>query len=202
MDERTTRAAKAQFGVPGLDDVLNGGLARNRLYLMEGAPGSGKTTLGLQFLFEGANAGEKGLYITLSETEQELRETAASHNWSIPQNIDIFELVPPESLLDEKQQQSLLYSSDLELGETTNRIFEAMERSKPSRVVLDSLSEIRLLAQNSLRYRRQILALKHYFAQRDALRYAARRTHTGIRRGKATIARLEISRPTISRRLS
>jgi KaiC/GvpD/RAD55 family RecA-like ATPase len=167
MDQRTSRTAKALFGAPGLDDILNGGLARNRLYLMEGAPGSGKTTLGLQFLIEGANAGEKGLYITLSETEQELRETAASHNWSIPANIDIFELVPPESLLDDKQQQSLLYSSDLELGETTTRIFEVMERSKPSRLVLDSLSEIRLLAQNSLRYRRQILALKHYFAQRD-----------------------------------
>jgi circadian clock protein KaiC len=167
MDEITSGAAKAQFGVRGLDDVLNGGLARNRLYLMEGPPGSGKTTVGLQFLLEGAKAGEKGLYITLSETEQELRETAASHNWSIPPNIDIFELVPPESLLDEKQQQSLLYSSDLELGETTNRIFEAMHRSKPSRVVLDSLSEIRLLALNSLRYRRQVLALKHYFAQRD-----------------------------------
>jgi len=118
-------------------------------------------------LLEGARGSEKGLYITLSETEQELREAAASHDWSIPDNIDIFELVPPESLLDEKQQQSLLYSSDLELGETTTRIFEAMERVKPERVVLDSLSEIRLLAQNSLRYRRQILALKHYFAQRD-----------------------------------
>jgi circadian clock protein KaiC len=99
---------------------------------MEGAPGSGKTTLGLQFLLEGTNAGEKGLYITLSETEQELRETAAPHNWTMPENVDVFELVPPESLLDEKQQQSLLYSSDLELGETTNRIFEAMEQSKPS----------------------------------------------------------------------
>lgn len=118
-------------------------------------------------MLEGATAGEKGLYITLSETEQELREAAASHGWSIPNTIDIFELVPPESLLDEKQQQSLLYSSDLELGETTKRIFEAMERVKPARVVLDSLSEIRLLAQSSLRYRRQILALKHYFAQRD-----------------------------------
>ena len=139
MDEKTSRTAKAQFGVPGLDDILMGGLTRNRLYLMEGAPGSGKTTLGLQYLLEGANAGEKGLYITLSETEQELRETAASHNWTIPENVDVFELVPPESLLDEKQQQSLLYSSDLELGETTNRIFEAMERSKPPRVVLDSL---------------------------------------------------------------
>jgi circadian clock protein KaiC len=167
MDERMSRGAKAQFGVAGLDDVLLGGLTRRRLYLIEGVPGSGKTTLGLQFLLAGANAGEKGLYITLSETEQELRETAVSHDWDIPDNIDIFELVPPESLLDETQQQSLLYSSDLELGETTNRIFEAMERSKASRVVLDSLSEIRLLAQNSLRYRRQILALKRYFAQRD-----------------------------------
>jgi KaiC/GvpD/RAD55 family RecA-like ATPase len=105
MDQRTSRAAKAQFGAPGLDDILNGGLVRNRLYLMEGVPGSGKTTLGLQFLLEGANAGEKGLYITLSETEQELRETAASHNWSIPSKIDIFELVPPESLLDEKHSK-------------------------------------------------------------------------------------------------
>ena len=167
MDANAKRPPKALFGVTGLDEVLSGGVARNRLYLLEGAPGSGKTTLAMQFLLEGARGSEKGLYITLSETEQELREAAASHDWSIPDNIDIFELVPPESLLDEKQQQSLLYSSDLELGETTTRIFEAMERVKPERVVLDSLSEIRLLAQNSLRYRRQILALKHYFAQRD-----------------------------------
>jgi circadian clock protein KaiC len=108
-----------------------------------------------------------GLHITLSETEGELRETAASHNWSIDKDIEIFELAPPESLLDEKQQQSLLYSSDFELGETTQRIFDVMERVKPRRLVLDSLSEIRLLAQSSLRYRRQILALKHYFAQRN-----------------------------------
>ena len=109
----------------------------------------------------------RGLYITLSETEQELRDTATSHHWTIPEAFKVFELVPPENLLDENQQQSLLYSSDLELGETTNRIFQAMDRAKPQRVVIDSLSEIRLLAQSSLRYRRQILALKHYFAQRD-----------------------------------
>lgn len=160
--------AKIQFGIPGLDDVLCGGLTRDRQYLFEGMPGSGKTTLAMQFLLEGARLGEKGLYITLSETAEELRETAASHGWTLPKEIDLFELVPPESLLDERQQQSLLYSSDLELGETTKRIFDAISASKPERVVLDSLSEIRLLAQSSLRYRRQILSLKHYFSQSGA----------------------------------
>src|SRR5215204_4211786 len=103
-----------------------------------------------------------------SLTEQELRDGAASHGWSIGDGIEVFELAPPESLLDEDQQQSLLYSSDLELGETTKRIFEAIEKSKPQRIVVDSLSEIRLLAQSSLRYRRQVLALKHYFARTGA----------------------------------
>jgi circadian clock protein KaiC len=159
---------KAPIGVAGLDDILHGGLAKGRLFLLEGPPGTGKTTLALQFLLEGARTGEKGLYITLSETEQELRDGAASHGWTIGDNVEIFELAPPESLLDEDQQQSLLYSSDLELGEMTQRIFEAMTRAEPARVVLDSLSEIRLLAQSSLRYRRQILALKHYFARRAA----------------------------------
>ena len=168
MDEITHQTSKARLGIVGLDDILLGGLRRDRLFLIEGSPGAGKTTLALQFLLEGARAGEKGLYITLSETEAELREVVVSHGWSLSDGIEIFELVPPENLLDEKQQQSLLYSSDLELGETTQRIFEAMERSKPRRVVIDSLSEIRLLAQNSLRYRRQILALKHYFGQRAA----------------------------------
>ena len=117
------------------------------------------------FCCEGAKAGEKCLYITLSETERELRDGAASHGWSLDDRIEVFELLPPESLLDSEQQQSLLYSSDLELGETTKQIFEAVARSRPDRVVLDSLSEIRLLAQSSLRYRRQVLAIKHYFAQ-------------------------------------
>ena len=161
------RSDKANFGIEGLDDVTVGGLSRGRLFLAEGSPGTGKTTVATQFLIAGAAAGESSLYITLSETEDELRAGAKSHGWPL-EGIDIFELVPPESLLDEDQQQSLLYSSDLELGETTKRIFEAFERVKPKRVVLDSLSEIRLLAQSSLRYRRQILALKHYFARSGA----------------------------------
>ncbi len=155
-------------GVSGLDDILAGGIARGRLFLLEGSPGTGKTTIASQFLLAGVEAGETVLYITLSETDEELRDGAASHGWTFDNNFHVFELVPPESLLDDDQQQSLLYSSDLELGETTKRIFESFERLKPSRVVLDSLSEIRLLAQSSLRYRRQILALKHYFSKHRA----------------------------------
>jgi circadian clock protein KaiC len=158
---------KAAFGVEGLDDITVGGLQRGRLFLLEGNPGTGKTTIATQFLNAGAAAGERSLYITLSETEDEFRSGAESHGWSL-EGVDIFELIPPENLLDDQQQQSLLYSSDLELGETTKRIFEAFEKVKPERVVLDSLSEIRLLAQSSLRYRRQILALKHYFARSGA----------------------------------
>ena len=158
----------ALTGVAGLDDVLSGGLSRDHVFLLEGNPGTGKTTIALQFLLEGAKLGEKCLYITLSETDSELRASAASHGMVIDDTIELFELVPPESLLDPDQQQSLLYSSDLELGETTKLIFDAFERIKPSRVVLDSLSEIRLLAQSSLRYRRQILALKHFFARQGA----------------------------------
>src|SRR6202048_2774158 len=161
----TKAKSKAKSGIWGLDNILSGGFSRGHVFLVEGAPGTGKTTVALQFLMEGAKAGEKCLYITLSETERELRDGAASHGWSLDDGIEVFELLPPESLLDSEQQQSLLYSSDLELGETTKQIFEAVDRARPDRVVLDSLSEIRLLAQNSLRYRRQILAIKHYFAK-------------------------------------
>jgi circadian clock protein KaiC len=163
-----TQSNKARLGVAGLDDILVGGLARGHLYLLEGSPGTGKTTIALQFLLEGHEQGEKGLYITLSETELELRLTANSHGWEIDAKFDMFELAPPESLLDSEQQQSLLYSSDLELGEATKAIFAAVEQVRPDRIVLDSLSEIRLLAQSSLRYRRQILLLKHYFARNGA----------------------------------
>src|SRR5690349_24051472 len=145
----TDRTDKARTGIVGLDDVMAGGFVRDRLYLIEGSPGTGKTTMALQFLLDGGRAGERGLYVTLSETEEELRAGAASHGWSL-ENIDVFELAPPENLLDADQQQSLLYSSDLELGETTKLIIEAIERAKPSRIILDSLSELRLLAQGSL----------------------------------------------------
>lgn len=168
MNELTaTRAADTSTGVAGLDDILCGGLTRDRLFLVEGSPGTGKTTLALSFLNAGAALGERVLHVTLSETEVELRDSASSHGWSLD-GIDIFELVPPENLLDENQQQSLLYSSDLELGETTQAILDKVERVRPQRVVIDSLSEIRLLAQSSLRYRRQVLALKHYFASHGA----------------------------------
>lgn len=164
-NERSGDVQRAETGIGGLDDVLNGGLARDRSFLLEGSPGTGKTTIALRFLLAGEAAGERGLYVTMSETERELRMSAGSHGWKLD-GIEIYELVPPETLLTEDQQQSLLYSSDLELGETTKRIFEAFDRSKPHRVVIDSLSEIRLLAQSSLRYRRQILAMKHFFATR------------------------------------
>lgn len=165
MATETFPIPHARTGVPGLDDILAGGFAVGRVFLLEGSPGTGKTTIALRFLLEGAQEGEQGLYVTLSETANELRTTAKSHGWDLGDRIEVFEVAPPESLLDADQQQSLLYSSELELGETVKLIFEAVERTKAKRIVLDSLSEIRLLGQSSLRYRRQILALKHYFAR-------------------------------------
>lgn len=159
---------KARLGVVGLDEITGGGLTEGHLFLLEGMPGTGKTTIALSFLLEGERAGERGLYITLSETEVELRAGAASHGWTLGDLIDVFELVPPEAILGGEQEQTLLYSSDLELVEATRAIFKEFERLRPKRVVLDSLSEIRLLAQSSLRYRRQILAMKHYFARTGA----------------------------------
>lgn len=156
---------RASTGIAGLDDVLGGGLPVNHLYLVEGTPGAGKTTLGLQFLRKGVEMGEKGLYITLSETAGELHTVAASHGWSLD-GIEIFQLVTEDGLSPESEQ-SILHPSEVELGETTRGIMAAVERVKPSRVVFDSLSEMRLLAQNPLRYRRQVLALKAFFSTRN-----------------------------------
>ena len=123
--------------------------------------------MALRFLLEGAALGERNLYVTLSETKSELLSGAASHGWTLDSNIEVFELQPAERMLDADQQQSLLYSSELELGETVKLLLDTVERIQPHRIVVDSLSEICLLAQSSLRYRRQLLALKHYFARSD-----------------------------------
>lgn len=168
VDVKPPPPKMASTGVSALDDILGGGLTEGRVFLLEGTPGTGKTTIALDFLLEGSRRGEKCLYITLSETDQELRDGAASHGWVLDDNIEVFELLPRESVLSASQDQSLLYSSELELGETTKAIFEAFERTRPKRVVLDSLSEIRLLAQSSLKYRRELLALKHYFSHRQS----------------------------------
>ncbi len=160
-----TEASRIPTGIEGLDDILGGGVTANRLYLVEGPPGTGKTTFSLQFLLQGARRGEPGLYVTLSETESELRAVAQTHGWSLD-GLELFELVP-EAGLDPELEQTLLHPSEVELGETVRGVMERVDTLKPKRVVLDSLSELRLLAQNPLRYRRQILALKHFFSSRD-----------------------------------
>jgi circadian clock protein KaiC len=157
---------RAATGIVGLDDILYGGFSPHRLYLVEGVPGSGKTTLAFQFLMEGAKLGERSLYITLSETADEMREVALSHGWDLA-GVQIRELSPGGQGPELTEQYSVFHPSEVELTETTRRILEDVERLQPSRVVFDSLSELRLLAGGALRYRRQILALKQYFAGRN-----------------------------------
>jgi circadian clock protein KaiC len=152
-------------GIAGLDDILGGGLTAGRLYLVEGTPGAGKTTLALQFLLEGAARGESVLHVTLSETESEMRGVARSHGWDLGA-IHVREMLPSQETLEPDEQYTMFHPSEVELGETTHRILKDVEELKPRRVVFDSLSELRLLAGNSLRYRRQILALKQFFAGR------------------------------------
>lgn len=151
-------------GIAGLDDILGGGLTPQRVYLVEGSPGAGKTTLGLQFLLDGVAKGDNGLYITLSETTDELKAVAHSHGWNIDA-LSIFELAG-EIELDLDAQQSVFHPSEVELAETTRNVMTRVDEVRPARVVFDSLSEMRLLAQNPLRYRRQILALKQFFSAR------------------------------------
>ena len=155
---------RASTGVSGLDYVLRGGLPSHRIHLVEGYPGSGKTTLGLQFLLDGLKHGESCMYITLSETAEELRANAASHGWDLS-GIHLQELQPAENLRPE-EQYTLFHPSEIELGDLSRNVFEAVEKFKPARAVLDSVSDMRLLARDSLRYRRQILALKQFFVGR------------------------------------
>ena len=159
-------SGRASTGIEGLDDILNGGLPRNHLYLLEGDPGTGKTTIALQFLLAGLAAGEKGLYVTLSESKRELEAVAASHGWDLTP-VPIFELAPSEEQLTPEAQYTVFHPSDLELSDTTNSVLQQVEKIGPQRVVFDSLSELRMLAREPLRYRRQILALKQYFVGRN-----------------------------------
>jgi circadian clock protein KaiC len=155
----------ASTGIDGLDHILLGGFPRNHVYLLQGDPGVGKTTLGLQFLLEGVRSGETSMYITLSETRSELHAVAESHHWDIS-GVHIYEeLVGEESIADD--ESTVFYPAEVELGKTIKAMLTEVDRIKPDRVVLDSLSEIRLLAQSTLRYRKQILALKQFFAGRN-----------------------------------
>ncbi len=153
-------------GIAGLDNILGGGLTRDRIYLIEGEPGTGKTTTGLQFLVEGAKRGESVVYITLAETQGELRGVGESHGWDMA-GIHIQEVLPSENLLQPEAQYTMFHPSEVEMGTTMQLILAAIEERKPTRVVIDSLSELQLLADTPLRYRRQVLALKQFFASRS-----------------------------------
>jgi len=162
----TSTRSRCATGISGLDELLGGGLPLHRLYLLQGRPGVGKTTLALQFLFEGVRNGEKGLYITLSETRAELDAVAESHGWDLNE-FDVLELSAVEEALGDTQENTFFQPSELELSKTAQVLLNEVERVKPARVVLDSLSEFRLLAEVPLRYRRQMLKLKQYFAGRQ-----------------------------------
>lgn len=157
------KAERVSSGLAALDLILDGGFVRKRINLIEGTPGTGKTTVGMQFLLAGRDQGEKTLYVTLSETAEELRAVAEAHNWTL-EGIDVFELGPPDGA---SQAQTVFHSSEVELGETTHQMFQKIDALQPARLVIDSLSEMRLLAQSPLRYRRQILALKQFLSRKN-----------------------------------
>jgi circadian clock protein KaiC len=165
MPNQPSASPRIPFGVRGLDDILEGGLPGQRVYLVSGDPGTGKTTLAMQFLLEGARRGEAGLYVTLSETSDELHGSAASHGWSLDK-LTVYELSSMEQASGLPAAQTLFHPSEVELNETTKGVLDVVERLQPLRVIFDSLSEMRLLARDPLRYRRQILALKQFFSGR------------------------------------
>jgi circadian clock protein KaiC len=153
---------RLKTGIPGLDDILHGGLPAGHVYLIEGNPGSGKTTFGMQFLLAGIAAGERALYVTLAESHTELEKTAASHNFDIS-GIEVFEVNPPELGSKSLEQYTVFHPSEVELADVMNSILERVRKAKASRIVIDSMSELRMLARDPLRYRRQIMTLKQFF---------------------------------------
>ncbi len=166
MMKSSIEPSRLPTGVSGLDDILLGGLPKAHTYLVEGSPGTGKTTLGLQFLVEGARAGERCLYVTLSESKAEIEEAAHSHSWSL-EDISIAEFVPDEASLAEEERYTVFHPGEVELATTIKRLLEEIERVEPTRLVIDSLAEFRLLAHDPLHYRRQLLALKQFFTGRN-----------------------------------
>jgi circadian clock protein KaiC len=162
-DERVGELPRISTGISGLDNILHGGLPKDRIYLVEGDPGTGKTTLAMQFVLSGIRNGGRALYISLSETEQELRAMGDSHGWVLD-GLDIFEMIPVEANLSGENQYSFFHPEEIELGETIRTIVDRVSSTDPTHIVIDSLSELRLLALDPRRYRRQVLALKHYFS--------------------------------------
>lgn len=164
MDQNLPR--RIETGVSGLDDILSGGFPVGHMYLIEGDPGTGKTTLAMQFILAGVNRGGKCIYITLSESRDELESSARSHGWD-PNDLPIAEFVPAEASLHPEEQYTIFRPSEVELSDTIQKLTQLIDEGKPDRVVIDSLAELRLLAADPMRYRRQLLALKHFFAGRE-----------------------------------
>ena len=173
-DKLNVNATLVATGISGLDIVLNGGLPKERLYLLQGEPGTGKTTLSLQFLLEGVKRGEKTLYITFSETKEELLAVAKSHGWDLS-HINLLELSSIEDQLGPEAQNTVFHPSDVEMNQTTELLIAEVERVRPTRIVFDSVSEMRMLAESPLRYRRQMLALKQFFAGEELYSIFTRR---------------------------
>jgi circadian clock protein KaiC len=159
-------ANRIDTGIPGLNNILTGGLPPGQMYLLEGDPGTGKTTLAMQFIMAGVQKGDRALYITLSESKAELEGSAISHGWKIAQ-LPIEEFIPAEASLTPEQQYTVFHPSEVELAGTIQKLTQLIDDVKPERLVIDSLSELRLLAADTMRYRRQLLALKHFFVGRD-----------------------------------